>query len=95
MGSDLRATRVVELALQVGEQLDLFRVHPSHHSFDSFPGADVPSAAASSLRPRKMRDFTVPSGTSVTSAISRYEQPSTSKRTTAVRYGSSSPFSAA
>ena len=67
-----------QLLLDVGEQLEFVRVLLGHHWFDSVSCTAVPRRSASSLRPRKMRDFTVPSATPVISAISAYEQPSTS-----------------
>ena len=70
MGVHGRAGGLVEVALDVFEQLDVVRVVPSHHSFDSPAAPTVPSLRASSVRPRKMRDFTVPSATPRTSAIS-------------------------
>ena len=59
-----------ELALDKGEQLELVRMLLGHQSLDSVRSTAVPSRSASSVRPRKMRDFTVPSGTPVISAIS-------------------------
>ena len=59
-----------ELLLDVREQVQLFGVPFGHHRFDSVRSAEVPRRSASSLRPRKMRDFTVPSATPVISAIS-------------------------
>ena len=67
-----------ELLLDVGEQLEFVRVLLGHHWFDSVSCTAVPRRSASSLRPRKILDFTVPSATPVISAISAYEQPSTS-----------------
>ena len=65
------AARVVaQLLLDEGEQVQLVGMLVGHQSFDSVRSAGVPNRSASSLRPRKMRDFTVPSGTSVISAIS-------------------------
>ena len=59
-----------KLLLDVREQLEIVRMLLGHHRFDSVGSAGVPRRSASSLRPRKIRDFTVPSGTSVSSAIS-------------------------
>ena len=70
MLGDVPAGAGTEVLLDEGEQLELVGMLLGHHSFDSAPSACVPSRSASSLRPRKMRDFTVPSGTPVISAIS-------------------------
>ena len=59
-----------EVTVDVREQGQLIRVACGHHRFDSVLSAVVPSLCASSLRPRKIRDFTVPSATPVSSAIS-------------------------
>ena len=68
--ADVPARVRVELLLHEGEQRDLVRMLLGHHSLDSVRSAAVPRSSASSVRPRKMRDFTVPSGTPVISAIS-------------------------
>ena len=67
--ADREAGAGAEVHLDEGEQIELGGMLLGHHSFDSAPSACVPSRSASSLRPRKMRDFTVPSGTPVISAI--------------------------
>ena len=67
---DVAAGVGAELLLDEGEQLDLVGMLLGHHPFDSASSVGVPSRSASSLRPRKMRDFTVPSGTPVISATS-------------------------
>ena len=67
------------------KQLDVVWVCLGHHALDYSSAVLVPRSSASRLRPRKIRDFTVPSATSVSSAISAYERPRTSYRTTATR----------
>ena len=78
MRRDLLAAALRKLVLDVLEELDVVWVRVGHHAFDYSPAVLVPRSSANRLRPRKMRDFTVPSATSVSSAISVYEQPSTS-----------------
>ena len=82
---DLVAPCLRELVLDVLEELDVVWVCLGHHALDYSSAVLVPRSSASRLRPRKIRDFTVPSATSVSSAISAYERPRTSYRTTATR----------
>jgi hypothetical protein len=67
-----------QIALDVVEEIDVLWVRSGHHLFDYMSSFLVPSNSPSRLRPRKIRDFTVPSATPVSSAISPYEQPRTS-----------------
>ena len=70
MSLELRAAARGELPLDVVEEIDFLWMSSGHHSFDYSRSVLVPSNSARRLRPRKILDFTVPSATPVSSAIS-------------------------
>jgi len=67
----------VFLCLQCALGLSVRDTYSAHQAFDS--------ARRRALRPRKSRDFTVPMEICSKAAISSYEKPSSSKRTTTRR----------
>src|SRR4029077_19591549 len=87
---DVRRSRQVELLVQVGVQpvADVRAVHV-HDS------CACRRYCSRSLRARARRDITVPSGMPAMAAISLYDRPSSSRRTTASRNSSGSRSSAA
>jgi hypothetical protein len=75
---ELGAAALRQVVLDVIEEVDVFWMHSGHHLFDYSCSPLVPRISARRVLPRKMRDFTVPSATPVSSAISAYEHPRTS-----------------